>query len=248
MKEGTSGRSLEEGTSSSSAVGRRTGQEKKESSAQQRTKERTSEEEKEERRKESDVCFFSEEEEEEVVRHPLLHPFFASLIFAPDVVWASGAEAVALMTGKGIHHQLLAFVSDEGAGAVAGDVDDVAVFEGAVSGRRSFGDGPGPGAFGAGGRDLAGFLEFLAEVIDGVLEAVSHRPLGRPADVGFGDGDVGLALVGVVRCGGEVDDVGLGVREFLDEFGEVADRVLVRVPEVDRIGVVRVHQLDEAID
>src|SRR4051794_24421852 len=72
--------------------------------------------------------------------------------------------------------------------------------------------------------------------------------LGLPPEPGTSEGDVGAALGRVVLGQGLVENLRTRPSDFLDQFGQLADRELVRVPDVDRADEVRVEQGEEAAD
>ena len=70
--------------------------------------------------------------------------------------------------------------------------------------------GPGcvfrPGSLWACGDDTARVLELLFEVIDRLLQAVPHLPLGCPPKLSFGHGDVWFSSGRIVLRRFQVDD------------------------------------------
>lgn len=90
----------------------------------------------------------------------------------------------------------------------------------------------------------------LLEIRDGLHQALFELDLGFPAEFVAGEGDVGLALGGVVAGQGLLDDFRFGAGHGDDFFGQLADGEFVGVAEVAGAGEVsgRFHQADEAVD
>ncbi len=162
---------------------------------------------------------------------------------------AGGVEAgaagdvldVALALELGVDGLLVALAEPGGAGLEA-----VLVEEGLVDVARDVEQrvADDEQAVGDGRRDLR------AEGGDGGREAVGELDLGLPAEHGLGLGDVGLALLGVVLGGLEVDDLGRRSGDHgRDEVGGLLDGELDGVAEVDGAGLGRVlDQAPEALD
>ena len=74
----------------------------------------------------------------------------------------------------------------------------------------------------------------LAEVFDGVVEALLEGDLGLPLEVLSRLGDVGLALLGVVAGQRQVDDLRLGADLLDAQLRQLLDRELARVADVHR--------------
>mmetsp|Transcript_12336 Transcript_12336/g.31881 ORF Transcript_12336/g.31881 Transcript_12336/m.31881 type:complete len:224 (-) Transcript_12336:663-1334(-) len=98
------------------------------------------------------------------------------------------------------------------------------------------------------GCDLPNLFELLCEILDRVAEALLDRHLWLPTNVLASHGDVGLALLGIVRGLGPVHNGRVGFCLLDYQLSKLFDRVLVRVAEVARLVVVRVHELEEALD
>src|SRR5690606_7529764 len=92
--------------------------------------------------------------------------------------------------------------------------------------------------------------EQLFEIGDGLLEAFFQLYLGLPAGGLPRQGDVGLALDGVVAGEGTADQLGAGAGEVDDLFRQLADGEFHRVAQVDGAGdvVAGVHEPDEGFD
>lgn len=69
-----------------------------------------------------------------------------------------------------------------------------------------------------------------------------------PFQEGLGLCDVGPASARVVRGQVLEHDLRLGVDQLLDRRGELLDRVLVRVAQVDRTDLVAVHQRVQTLE
>jgi len=91
--------------------------------------------------------------------------------------------------------------------------------------------------------------EEFAEVVDGGVEALVEGNSGLPAEFGAGEGDVGLALLGIIAGEGLMGDFGFSADFFEHFFGELEHGEFAGVADVDRAGERRVvHEADEALD
>ncbi len=90
--------------------------------------------------------------------------------------------------------------------------------------------------------------DFVAEVVDGLAEAVFEFYLGFPVEQFPGAGGIGTALLGVVHGQGFVDDLTLAAGEFDDEFGEIEDGELGRVADVDGFVEIALGEAEDAVD
>mmetsp|Transcript_11895 Transcript_11895/g.27602 ORF Transcript_11895/g.27602 Transcript_11895/m.27602 type:complete len:318 (-) Transcript_11895:573-1526(-) len=104
------------------------------------------------------------------------------------------------------------------------------------------------GRVGSSRDDLASVHQLLAEIVDRLADALVHRHLRLPSDLGLRDRDVGLALARVVLGGRHVDDGGVRVGEFVDHRREVLNGILIGVAEVHGHVIVAIHQLHEPVD
>src|SRR4029077_18474020 len=90
------------------------------------------------------------------------------------------------------------------------------------------------------------------EILDRLGETLLERDLGLPLELVARQGDVGAALQGIVdRQRPGLDELRLAADQLYDLLGEMPDRHLDRIAEIDRTGeIIRrvVHQTQPAID
>ena len=85
-----------------------------------------------------------------------------------------------------------------------------------------------------------------AGLLDRALQAVAQRHLGRPAEQLARERDVGPALLGVVDGQRLVDDLGGRAGQLVDDLGELEQRELVGVADVDGVVVAGLRERDDA--
>lgn len=100
---------------------------------------------------------------------------------------------------------------------------------------------------------LALLAGFSSKVADGLLQTINNLPLGLPAKVLLSPRGVRLALVRVVLQRVKVNHFGCArPADLLDELDgkmcKVLDGEFLGVAEIDRLGVVAVHERNETIN
>ena len=87
------------------------------------------------------------------------------------------------------------------------------------------------------------------EVVDGFFEALFEGNGGLPAELFLGQGDVGLALEGIVAGERMEGELGTATDLLENELGELEHGEFSGVADIDRTGdAFRVHEADEAFD
>jgi len=89
-------------------------------------------------------------------------------------------------------------------------------------------------------------LKDVLEPGDGGLQALLQGDGGLPAQLRHGEVNEGLPLGGVVGRQGLAHQRQFGVDAGAHQLGQLADRELPRIAEVDRAVVVAIHQPDQA--
>jgi hypothetical protein len=91
--------------------------------------------------------------------------------------------------------------------------------------------------------------EQLGKISDGAVKSIGQRDGGFPAEACFGEGDVRLALLGIVRRQWAEDDLGFATDFLQHLLGEGKHGEFTGIAEIDRTGeIVGFHELDEAAD
>src|SRR5687768_10933918 len=86
----------------------------------------------------------------------------------------------------------------------------------------------------------------LAEPLERQLQSGVGVHARLPAEAGAGAPDVGLADLGVVLGQRTEDDLAAGTRQTDDALGQLQERQLLGIADVDRIAAAPLHQLPEA--
>ena len=86
-----------------------------------------------------------------------------------------------------------------------------------------------------------------AEVFHGISQPLPQGDKGLPSKSLSGQGNVGVAAIGIVSGQGVIDYPGMAASKIIDHVGQFPNRCLHRMPQVHRATEIRGHEADQAI-